>query len=86
VKEGNFYGGYLPYQTLQKLSAKTLAGMWNLTDFVTKETISLGCGILGMPGATAYGGLLKVRSFLLFNFYLFFFFSFFSPGAASKEG
>jgi len=60
VKEGNFYGGYLPYQTLQKLSAKQLGGMWNLTDFVTKETISLGCGVLGMPGATAYGGLLKV--------------------------
>ena len=34
--------------------------MWPLTGFVTREEISFGVGILGMPGSTAYGGLIGV--------------------------
>ena len=39
-------------------AAKTL--MWKLTGLVTEATVSHGIGVLGMPGATAYGGLLDV--------------------------
>jgi len=31
--------------------------MWKLTDYISESQISLGIGILGMPGAAAYGGL-----------------------------
>jgi NADPH-dependent curcumin reductase CurA len=31
--------------------------MWKLTDYITESQISYGIGVLGMPGATAYGGL-----------------------------
>jgi len=31
--------------------------MWKLTDYINENQISLGIGVLGMPGATAYGGL-----------------------------
>jgi hypothetical protein len=34
--------------------------MWKLTDMLTEENSSLGLGILGMPGSTAYGGLIDV--------------------------
>ncbi len=31
--------------------------MWKLTDYISESQISYGIGVLGMPGATAYGGL-----------------------------
>lgn len=34
--------------------------VWKLTGFITENEISLGVGILGMPGSTAYGGLIDV--------------------------
>jgi NADPH-dependent curcumin reductase CurA len=33
---------------------------WRLTGLISEDEISLGVGILGMPGATAYGGLMDV--------------------------
>ena len=35
--------------------------MWNLTDYITESQISYGIGVLGMPGATAYGGIDVLR-------------------------
>jgi len=34
--------------------------MWNLTPYISEAEISWGVGILGMPGSTAYGGLIDV--------------------------
>ena len=31
--------------------------IWKLTDYITEDKISYGIGVLGMPGATVYGGL-----------------------------
>ena len=65
--EGDLIGASLPFSTVQIVSAeallKTLA--WNLTGKVSEANISHGIGFLGMPGSTAYGGLLDVlvRSF-----------------------
>ena len=60
--KGMFFGASLPFQTVQRLSdgamLKTVS--WNLSSYVTRETVSHGIGVLGMPGATVYGGLLKV--------------------------
>merc|ERR1711991_100864 len=58
-KPGAFFGGALPYRSHQVVKVDSTL-LWNLTPYVTRETISLGVGVLGMPGATAYGGLLKV--------------------------
>jgi NADPH-dependent curcumin reductase CurA len=62
---GDFFGGHLPFTTVQRLDAATLAktSIWKLTGLpleVDRENISLGIGALGMPGATAYGGLIDV--------------------------
>ena len=59
---GSFLGAHLPYVTLQVVTAAALGATmaWNLTEYVTEETISRGIGVLGMPGATAYGGLMDV--------------------------
>jgi len=35
--------------------------MWKLTDYINESQISLGIGVLGMPGATAYGGIDTLR-------------------------
>jgi len=55
-------GAALPFTSIQKLNdivlKKTIT--WNLTDYVTEENATLGLGVLGMPGATAYGGLIDV--------------------------
>lgn len=59
---GDLFGASLPYTTFQVLTAETLGKtlMWNLTPHITEEQISWGIGILGMPGSTAYGGLIDV--------------------------
>lgn len=59
---GTVLGASLPYRTVQVVSAAALKSTvsWNLTSHVTDETASLGVGVLGMPGSTAYGGLLDV--------------------------
>ena len=59
---GSLFGASLPFSTVQTYDASDLAGklIWNLTDKVTAETLTWGLGVLGMPGATAYGGLYDV--------------------------
>jgi len=59
---GSLMGVASAFSTLQVLSAKALSRTisWNLSDVITEEQISLGVGVLGMPGATAYGGLIDV--------------------------
>jgi len=61
-KVGDFIGASLPFQTVQKVTEAELkvTSAWKLTGLVKKETISYGVGVLGMPGATAYGGYLDV--------------------------
>jgi len=60
--EGDLFGAYLPFKTVQVVSAQLLAAtqMWKLTGKIDESKISLGVGILGMPGSTAYGGLLDI--------------------------
>jgi NADPH:quinone reductase len=59
---GDFFGASLPFTTVQVVTSEALAKtvMWKLTGRVTEATISHGVGVLGMPGATAYGGLIDV--------------------------
>ena len=60
-KENDLFGAWLPFTTVQIVDLKkTPFGMWNLTDILTEDTINLGVGVLGMPGSTAYGGLIDV--------------------------
>jgi len=60
--EGDLFGGNLPVRTIQVVKkeeqAKTI--MWKLTEHCTEEELSLGIGVLGMPGSTAYGGLTDI--------------------------
>ena len=62
IPVGTLYGAALPFQTIIRISEDALKKtlFWNLSAYVTKETISYGVGLLGMPGATVYGGLLSV--------------------------
>lgn len=59
---GATFGASLPIQTVQVVTAKQMAAtvMWNLTDYVARENITLGLGVFGMPGSTAYGGTVDV--------------------------
>ena len=54
--------GLLPLVSTQVVSAATLASgsVWPLKGVLDEAHISHGIGILGMPGATAYGGLVEV--------------------------
>jgi len=60
--EGDLIGGSFPFSTVQIITKeqieKTMA--WKLTGFITEEQLSWGIGVMGMPGSTAYGGLLDV--------------------------
>ncbi len=60
--EGDLIAGALPFSTLQVLTAAKLRKslVWKLTGLVDESRASLGVGVLGMPGATAYGGLVDV--------------------------
>lgn len=59
---GDFFGASLPFTTVQLLHGEALANtrLWKLTGLVNRETVSLGIGVLGMPGSTAYGGLIDI--------------------------
>ena len=61
-QEGDFIGGAMDFATVQVLTRERLAStiVWKLTGYVDEESVSLGVGALGMPGATAYGGLVDV--------------------------
>lgn len=55
-------GASLPFRTVQIVAAidlsKTVA--WKLTGIVDETNYTLGLGLLGMPGSTAYGGLIDI--------------------------
>ena len=59
---GDLFGANLPFTTVQVLTAQhlTMTAMWKLTGLCTEEDLHMGLGALGMPGATAFGGLLDV--------------------------
>ena len=59
---GDLFGAQLPYTTLQVLAPPLLAAtpMWRLNGLCTEAELHLGVGALGMPGATAWGGLVDV--------------------------
>eukprot|EP00953_Heterococcus_sp_UTEX-ZZ885_P037660 19332-Heterococcus_DN1.PRE.12 len=61
-EEGDLFGAKLPFITVQTLSEGDLKThtIWKLTDYITEDQISLGVGILGMPGATAHAGIKHV--------------------------
>jgi NADPH-dependent curcumin reductase len=59
---GDLFGASLPLTTIQVVTPAILSRtvFWKLTGFCTEDKLSLGVGVLGMPGATAWGGLLKI--------------------------
>lgn len=57
---GDLFGAHLPFSTVQIVHNVDTTLMWKLTDLITEDHISYGVGILGMPGATAYGGLVDI--------------------------
>ncbi|KAJ1419205.1 hypothetical protein B484DRAFT_400255 [Ochromonadaceae sp. CCMP2298] len=59
---GDLFGGSLPFTTVQTLSTAVLAKslLWKLSDYLVEAEISKGLGVLGMPGSTAYGGLIDI--------------------------
>jgi NADPH-dependent curcumin reductase CurA len=61
-KAGDLFGASRPFATVQAITGDELKkiNIWKLTDFITEDQISLGVGILGMPGATAYGGTVDI--------------------------
>jgi hypothetical protein len=42
----------------EEMSTKTL--MWKLTVLIEAKDIAYGVGVMGMPGSTAYGGLIDI--------------------------
>lgn len=61
-KPGDLFGAFLPYTDVQAVSASALKKVpfRKLTGLVSENDVSLGIGVLGMPGATAYGGFIDV--------------------------
>lgn len=59
---GDLFGALLPFSTVQNLTLTDLKSttIWKLTGLLSEEELTLGLGVLGMPGSTAYGGLIDV--------------------------
>ena len=59
---GDLFGAYLPFTTIQVVTSAHLSKtlIWKLTNIIDESNISYGIGIFGMPGSTAYGGLVDV--------------------------
>lgn len=56
-KAGDLFGASLPLQVVQAVAGAAMKNNFrNLTPYIKESEISLGIGILGMPGSTAYGG------------------------------
>ena len=57
---GDLFGAALSFTTIQVITAEHLAlvPMWKLTGYVGEDKMTYGLGVFGMPGATAYGGLI----------------------------
>lgn len=59
-KTGDLFGASLPYSTVQIVDLSSPGVLiWPLKS-IGIDQISLGVGCLGMPGATAYGGLIDI--------------------------
>ena len=59
--EGDLFGAHSHFSTVQIVSEANAKGFWKLTDLIEDESqISLGVGVLGMPGSTAYAGVLDI--------------------------
>jgi hypothetical protein len=60
--KGDLFGAALPFATVQIVGEEQIAStmMWKLTEYLKESEISYGIGVLGMPGSTAYGGLIDV--------------------------
>jgi NADPH-dependent curcumin reductase CurA len=56
-KAGDLFGANLPFTTLQQVTKEDLKTFRNLTKYIKEEELSMGIGLLGMPGSTAYAGL-----------------------------
>lgn len=61
-KVGDLFGSRLAFSTHQILNLKDLQStvIWKLSELIQEFELSLGIGLLGMPGATAWGGLVDV--------------------------
>jgi NADPH-dependent curcumin reductase CurA len=61
-KKDDLIGGSLPFSTVQIVSEAQLANSytWKLTGLIDESNISYGVGVMGMPGSTAYGGLMRI--------------------------
>ena len=62
-RAGDVFGAHLPFATVQALPAAALGALRRLSGLPGvrgAEDAALGIGALGMPGATAYGGLIDV--------------------------
>jgi len=59
---GDLIGASLVFADVQVVSVQLLGATlaWKLTGVIEESEASLGIGILGMPGSTAYGGLIDV--------------------------
>jgi len=59
---GDLFGGAFDFSNMllitKEMMGKTI--MWKLTDLIDEDKISYGVGVMGMPGSTAYGGLIDV--------------------------
>jgi len=56
-KAGDLFGASLPFTTIQTVSKEGLASVRKLTGYLKEEELSLGIGLLGMPGSTAYAAI-----------------------------
>jgi len=59
---GELFGASLDFTSIQLITAAKMekALIWKLDALLKEENISHGIGVLGMPGSTAYGGLIDV--------------------------
>jgi len=56
-KKDDLFGANLPFTSIQAVSGPALQGFRKLTGLISEAELSLGVGLLGMPGSTAYAGL-----------------------------
>ena len=59
-KAGDLFGAELPFTDLQAVPASKARTFRRLTRLISENQISYGVGVLGMPGSTAYGGLIDI--------------------------
>lgn len=59
---GDLFGAALDFSNIMVISEQTrkMTAMWKLTGLIDEKDISYGVGVMGMPGSTAYGGLIDV--------------------------